>query len=303
MNSEYLKYFIAACEYGSILEASRNLYISSQGLGQGIHRLEKSLGLELLTYTYNGVKPTEFGEIFYRQAVVASREISRLEALAQEYINDRGSTVTVGTIGQTKFYHGFNVCIDEFRRRYPQSPLKLSVIESLEIDELTANIRDGILDVGFLFHMRCLDEFEYFSVSGFSPLMLLISLDNPLASRASVGWNELSGLRYICASPQDPFTNLIGHLCKRHGFDPESLYYSSENSMNARLIDKNICALFIRQSYAQKILRFCQNTRLLPIEPEVSVAQSLFWKRNRVFDKDKQLFLDMVKDYFKNVIS
>lgn len=303
MNSEYLKYFIAACEYGSILEASKNLYISSQGLGQGIHRLEKSIGLELLNYTYNGVKPTEFGELFYKQAVIANREMTRLEELAEEFISSKSSTITVGTIGNTKFYHGFMACIRDFQERYPDSRLKLELIQRFKSEELYANIRNDILDIGLMFHTAVREEFEYCPLSDFSPLMLLISRDHPLAERDSVGWQELADLRYVAASKHDPFTDLINHLCIAQGFSPNTIYYSTENNMNARLLDKNICAMFIRESYAHMILQFCRNTVLLPIEPGLRVSHALFWKKGKRFDHDKQIFIDMMIEYFQNVMS
>ena len=51
-----LKYFVRACDEGSISKASQELYISKQGLSRSIQSLEEELGQPLLIRTLNGIQ-------------------------------------------------------------------------------------------------------------------------------------------------------------------------------------------------------------------------------------------------------
>ena len=47
LSCDYIRYFLAACDCGSIQSASKKLYLSSQGLGAGIQRLENEKETEV----------------------------------------------------------------------------------------------------------------------------------------------------------------------------------------------------------------------------------------------------------------
>ena len=299
MNTEYLKYFIAACEHGSILEASKNLFISAQGLGQGIRRLERSIGIELLESSYNGVRPTAFGEKFYSQAMIASKEYDKLEKMAEDYLKEVQKTIKLGTIGQTKFYHGIQDCIHKYEQKYPESGLKLEIIQSYKGNELMESIENGTIDIGLMFHTEMPEQFSCRTLSDYSPLYLIISRDHPLAKEKSVPFEVLKDVSFVVAANEDPFADLLNDLFEQHGMIPNNIFFSTENSNNARLLDSGICSMILRSCYVDSILQFCSNSTAVRIDPDIPVAFSLFWKKCRSFDSDRQLFLDMLIQYFE----
>ena len=303
MNTEYLRYFIAACKYGSILEASRNLYITAQGMGAGIHRLEKSIGIKLIENHYNGVRPTEFGKMFYEEAVLACKAVDRLDELAREYRENQKEIVTVGVVGTSKFSHGIQSGITEFQKANPDIGVKGKLVIKKDGQELISDVREGNIDIGLFFHIKEEEEFCYHTISPYSRLMLLINAGHPLADKGAVRWTDIRELRYVAAAPQDPFINLLNAVCAGYGFAPETIFYSTENSQNARFIDQNICAMFVRECYADTILQFCKNTVLLPVQPEVSAACSWFCRKNDPFEGDRGLFRDSLQEYSRMVFS
>lgn len=303
MNTEYLKYFIAACEHGSILEASKNLYISAQGLGQGIRRLERSIGIELLESSYNGVRPTAFGEQFYKQALIVTSEYDKLEKMAEEYLQETQKTIKLGTIGHTKFYHSILDCIHKYEKKYPESGLQLEIIQRYKGNELMESIENDTIDIGLMFHTQMPEQFACKTLSDYSPLVLIISRDHPLASQSAIPFEALSDLSFVVAANKDPFTDLLDDLFKEHGMTPNNIFFSTENSNNARLLDSGICSMILRRCYVGAILPFCTNSVAVPIEPETRVAFSLFWKKDREFDNDRQLFLEMLIQYFEILFS
>lgn len=74
MRLELLKYFLAVCKTGSINMTAQRLYISQQGLDSAIKRLEKELGVQLLSRSKTGVILTEEGLLLqkYSKDIIAS---------------------------------------------------------------------------------------------------------------------------------------------------------------------------------------------------------------------------------------
>jgi len=78
MNLIYLKYFCDAAKTGSISHSAKENFVSQSAISQGIHKLEKELGKELIVHRQNRFKITQEGEIVLARA----REIfERVDAL------------------------------------------------------------------------------------------------------------------------------------------------------------------------------------------------------------------------------
>jgi DNA-binding transcriptional LysR family regulator len=299
MNTEYLKYFIAACDSGSISKASRSLFISSQGLGQGIQKLEEQLGVQLLQRTSSGVGPTAFGELFYQQAKKVCSELDTLTDLLDRYKAQTDQCLHIGTIGNSKFFNNLEQCNVAYRGSNPSSTLSVELVSFQNVDELYHAIRQGNLDLGLLFNFRTLEDFDYYHISAFSPLMLMVSNGNPLAEQRSVSWEQLASQPLILPGKVDPFSDLFIFLCKLHDVYPERLFYSTENNTNASMIDRDMLAMPVRQNYSDNILHFSKNSKLIPLEPETMISISIITKKNRAFYGEKLKYVEYLSSFFE----
>lgn len=64
MRFEQLQHLIETVESGSISEASKNLYISQQGLSDSLRRLESEIGIPILNRNKKGLLLDEAGRKF-----------------------------------------------------------------------------------------------------------------------------------------------------------------------------------------------------------------------------------------------
>jgi len=71
MKLKQLEYVAAIAEYGSILNASRHIYVSQPSISTAVQELESELGFEIFMRTSKGIIPTERGA----QVISAAREI------------------------------------------------------------------------------------------------------------------------------------------------------------------------------------------------------------------------------------
>lgn len=67
MDTKDIRGFIRSFELRSINKAAGDLFISPQGLGKAINRLEAELGVKLFERTPNGLVPTESGVYLYKK--------------------------------------------------------------------------------------------------------------------------------------------------------------------------------------------------------------------------------------------
>ena len=302
MNYRHLTYFIEVYETKSIVEAAKKLYISSQGLGQGVHRLEKSIGIQLLKSTPSGLEPTEFGKVFYEKAKQVLREFNELENLVNQNAGAQNTSVTIGISGVTKYARGLQDCVDAYHKANPASALRIKNVQLTSRAELVENVRSGQLDMGMMFHSELHPDFEHCPFSEFSRLMVLVSRDNPLSLGSCVSLTKLSQLRFIFPAENDPFTDIVRELFSKHGVECNTLYNTTEYNMIGRLVDNDKAGMLIREKNCAWILPFCSNSVLLPVEPEIRLTNSIFWKKDRAFEGEKLQFINWAKEYFDTMV-
>ena len=78
MRFEQLQHLIETVESGSISEASKNLYISQQGLSDSLRRLENEIGIAILNRNKKGCTLTKQGESFYPYAKKAAESYQQM---------------------------------------------------------------------------------------------------------------------------------------------------------------------------------------------------------------------------------
>ena len=90
MQVQTLRYLCEIARAGSFYAASKNLFISQQGLNKAITQLESELGVTLLERSRRGVRLTRSGEIALSHA---ERIIYEYDQLADELVENRRATL------------------------------------------------------------------------------------------------------------------------------------------------------------------------------------------------------------------
>src|SRR5947208_6945260 len=68
MELRQLRYFAAVARHGNFTRAAEELHLAQSALSQQVRRLERELGVELLSRTTRRVELTQAGEIALRRA-------------------------------------------------------------------------------------------------------------------------------------------------------------------------------------------------------------------------------------------
>lgn len=147
MEFRQCRYFVAVCDAGSLLAASRLLHVAQPALGQQIAALEHEFGQQLFTRSNRGMVLTPAGEVFLGHArqLLADAERAR-QALNQAQETPQGK-VTLGlptTVGLIAALPILKAC----REQLPQ--VQVQIIEAYS-GYLREWLMQGRLDVAMLF--------------------------------------------------------------------------------------------------------------------------------------------------------
>lgn len=145
MELRQLRYFVQVVESGSLTQAAASLGVVTSALSQQITRLESELATRLLQRGPSGVRPTDAGLAFWRQAQLALRHVDEAGRAARTA--RLAGHVSVGLASTTASVLGLPL-LKAMRERYPE--VRLHLVEGLS-GHLEGLLNARQLDLAILF--------------------------------------------------------------------------------------------------------------------------------------------------------
>ncbi len=142
MDLRQIRYFVAACEEGSLSAAAARLNCTAPGVSQQMSALEGRLGTILLERTRRGVTPTAAGRRFYDRCMAVLKAVSEAEIEIEDFkVGLRGSIAAGFGPGVASAI--LPQALARFTREFPQIDIAIS---SGSADALVAATSSGALD-------------------------------------------------------------------------------------------------------------------------------------------------------------
>ncbi len=145
MELRQLRYFVRVLEVGSFSQAAASLGVVTSALSQQISKLEGELSTRLLQRSSTGVRPTDAGLAFLRQAQLALRHAD--DAVHAAQCARLSGHVSIGLPPSTGSVVGLPLMV-AMRERYPD--VRLRLVESLS-GHLAQMLNARQLDLAVLF--------------------------------------------------------------------------------------------------------------------------------------------------------
>jgi LysR family transcriptional activator of glutamate synthase operon len=235
MDQRQVQYFLSIVEKGSFSSAADYHYVSQSTLSKKIIALEEELGITLFDRSKRNVKLTEAGESFLGHA-------QRLNDTYKSMVDDlkefkfEGESLAIGTIPVVTEY-GITGLIAGFRQHYPHINISMQELDGMNI--LPA-LEDHRFDIAFT-RQNYLDHDKYDSFLVINDIFkVIVSKNNPLASRSSIQLKELSDQNFIVFDQVTGLHRVIIEECSKVGFEP-TIFYSSHQKMSVfSLVGANI---------------------------------------------------------------
>lgn len=199
MRTTQLEYFIAAAETLSFTEAAKRCQVAQPAVSQQIHRLETELGFELFSRNPHGLMLTEAGELYYRDAVKALRQLDMARERARIVASGLSGVLTIGACGPSQGSDLF--LIEQFRGIAPNVELAFVGVNTRWQGTQLIN---GEYDVLFtdISQLALLPNVKFARTETRS-VCVMANRANPIAKRRSVTFEEILDQTLIFAEPSE----------------------------------------------------------------------------------------------------
>lgn len=194
-----LQYFVVVAEELHFGHAARRLHIKQPPLSQAIQKLERDLGVQLLTRSRRHVELTEAGEILLQSA---------RQTLAQhEQFNVTAERVRTGVIGALRIGYTLSMpflpaFMDALQRMRAERPDVSFALKNVSTRGAFQSLSGSHLDLALVRSVAPVPVGLESMVVSHDRLMLVLPKTHRLARRKSIALRELADEPFIQQSPQ-----------------------------------------------------------------------------------------------------
>jgi len=259
----------------SFTKASEEMFMTQSSISKIIKALEDELETQLF-YRNPKIVLTDSGQELYKQSINLISLMDNIPIEIHNLIKLKKGEINIGIppIIGASFFPGI---IGEFKSLYPQINIKLLEVGSKIIEE---KLEKGELDIGIVCSFpkdkNLYKMFQYVK----SPLMVGVSINNPLANRDIVSYKELSYENFILFQQDFSLYDFIIARCIENDFQPNIICNSSQRDFIIEMVASELGITFLPEITCSTINR--PNIKFIPLEdPQINLNLLVVWKGNR----------------------
>ncbi len=221
---------------GSLTAAAAELDYSPSALSQQIATLERRVGAPVLQRHARGVRPTDIGAMLISYADRIGALLGDAESELRDALRGTAGTVRIGSF-PTASRAIIAPAAAAYSATHPHVDL---VLRECEPAEGLHRVESGELHAAVIFHYpqlgpRHLEHIDIHELCE-DALLLAIPVDHPLASLAVVDVADLRTICWIHGHDWGPPTQLLQHICRQAGFNPDISYESDNYQVQQSLV-------------------------------------------------------------------
>ena len=220
MTLQQIKYILGVADSPSLNKAAERLFVSQPSLSSSVHDAEDELGFPIFLRTVRGVKPTERGARFIRDA----RDFyAHYEKLLKEYTSSEKKTFSVTTL----YYAFARKAFVEIVKDFSQAGYDFAFCEK-KASLVIADVALGKSEIGILYLSESNREsiskslksnsLEFHHLTECNAFVYLHK-NHPLAKKESVSLDELSKYRFVTFDTDDVKSFFSDQVIEQYGLN------------------------------------------------------------------------------------
>ncbi len=286
MELRQLRYFEAVVRHRHFTRAADELHIAQSALSHQVRRLERELGVELLTRTTRSVTPTEAGELVAARARAVAAELDGLRGEVNEL---RGLVRGQVRVGAMLFGGELDIpaTLARFTRAYPEVEIGLREGTAQAMREMLA---DGSLDVAFALEPDPPEGFERIELSS-EELALATSPGDPLAGDGPLSLRALSDRRLIVFHRGSSTRAVLDAALARAAVAPRIALEANDMALVRSLVAGGLGLAVLPRSFLE---RPGPRIAIRTLSPELRMEVVLWWRAGRRLSPAAQAFVQFV---------
>lgn len=289
MELRVLRYFLAVAREGSITGAAQALHITQPTLSKQLMDLETELGKTLFLRGKRQITLTEDGLLLKQRAEEILDLVDKTEKDLSEVSSDISGDIRIGG-GESVATEFLAEAASRLRNSHPRIRFHLF---SSNTEAVTERLDKGLLDFGLIIGNVDTQKYNFITFPVQDSWGVLLRRDDPLATRDCLSFETLKDIP-LFYSRHSIIRNLLTDSMDRELNDPH-LVGSFDLIHNA--------AVFVRHGLGSvltfdKLVPITDDSPLVfvPIEPQIQAPLHLAWKKNQLFSRAAQLYLEQLQE-------
>jgi DNA-binding transcriptional LysR family regulator len=276
MLEDDLVYFSTVATAGSLARASERLGVSQPALTKSMQRLERRLGVKLLSRSSRGIEVTDAGAAFLLRSRAISRE---LEVALQEARDVAGGQAGLLRIGATPAAANFALSALLPRLIEERPAARINFVSGFS-DALLDAVANGDVELALLplpermdpsLEMLHLLEDDY---------QVVVNDQHPLAALASVSMSDLAGCQWAGSSRQEFARVQLERAFALEAIALPNLVLEANNLPALLLAVSRMPLVSMVNSHAVSAQSLPANVVMLPIRSEhIRCPIGMVWRR------------------------
>ncbi|MFB5664063.1 LysR family transcriptional regulator [Alteribacillus sp. HJP-4] len=273
MEIKQLVYFLEVYKEKSFSKASDKLLVSQPSLSKVIQQLEEELQIRLFDRTTRHLEITVEGEMIRTHAQKVLRDVEDLTKAADDIKSRKKGSFKFGlppVIGSSFFPH----IIASFRKQFPEAKMQI-IEEGAKIME--QSLLEGKVDVGVAILPVDNEQFEVIPIVE-RELLLIVSINHPLATRKNVKMKELEQESFLMFRKGFSLYDRVREGAIQAGFEPKIEHESTQWDFLIELATANLGVAFIPETVIDK-LDLTEVSVLSVTDPTVHWNLAMIWRK------------------------
>ncbi|WP_024801200.1 LysR family transcriptional regulator [Nocardia sp. BMG51109] len=212
----HLRFFVSVADERHFGRAAAALDMTQPPLSQGLRRLERHLGIDLIHRTRHGAVLTSAGLQLLPRARLLVDDAERLLAESHRIANSRGTVHWGATAALPD--RMVTACVGALRTTVAEDATVATTVGTTV--DLVADVRAGLCDVAVIEHPALVDGVEARPVVKV-PRWLVVPADHRSAAAERPGFPMLAGLSFACPprATNPPAVDTLLDLLRERGLD------------------------------------------------------------------------------------
>jgi DNA-binding transcriptional LysR family regulator len=278
MELRHLRYFVAVGEEQHYGRAAQRLRVAQPALSRQIQALEEELGFKLFDRLARGVKISEAGKLFLKDARNVLEQVREAALSAKRVAVGQAGTLRVGFVESISWHGVVPDSLREFRERQPDVELQLRPLSSLEQIEA---VEAGRLDAGFVFTIAIISrELAQLEVAALH-LMLAVPKGHALTKSRNVRLRDLKDASFIWFPRRESpvYYDRLMNECFRGGLKSPHIVQEAVNE--ATILSLVSCRMGVAFVSSATQWRCPQGVVFLPItDLNLPLLFALVWRKD-----------------------
>jgi DNA-binding transcriptional LysR family regulator len=246
MELRQLEYFVTVAEEANFTRAAARLHVAQPGVSAQMRRLERELGEDLFDRSGRTVRLTEVGAAVLPYARAALEAVTGARDVVAEFTGLVRGHVTIGMVSSMATHDvDLPELLAEFHRRHPAVRITLSEAPSAT---LLDGLRAGSLDVAFTGLAADPPPGVDVQVITDEPLVAIVGLDDPLATRETITLTQLARRALICLPRGTAIRACVDDAFSAADLRPHYAFEAGDPRLLARLAGRGLGVAVLPES-------------------------------------------------------